>query len=90
LVALLLGAVLTILYATRVWVEGFWGPEAAAVETATVDPGQVAVLVALAAAVVLVGVGFDPVYRFAETAADAAIDSEAYVDVVGLDGGGGS
>jgi multicomponent Na+:H+ antiporter subunit D len=30
------------------------------------------------------------VYRFAETAADAAIDSEAYVDVVGLDGGGGS
>jgi len=38
-------------------------------------------------AVVLVGVGFDPVYRFAETAATAALDGEAYVDVVGLNGG---
>jgi multicomponent Na+:H+ antiporter subunit D len=90
LVALLLGAVLTILYATRVWVGGFWGPETPAVEVATVESGQLAVLVALAAAVVLVGVGFDPVYRFAETAANAAIDSEAYVDVVGLDGGDGT
>jgi multicomponent Na+:H+ antiporter subunit D len=90
LVALLLGAVLTILYATRVWVDGFWGPETPAVQAATVEPGQVAVLVALAAAVVLVGVGFDPVYRFAETAASAAIDSEAYVDVVDLGGGGGA
>jgi multicomponent Na+:H+ antiporter subunit D len=88
LAALLLGAVLTLLYATRVWVGGFWGPETTAVEVATVESGQLAVLVALAAAVVLVGVGFDPVYRFAERAANAAIDSEAYVDVVGLSGGG--
>jgi len=90
LVALLLGAVLTILYATRAWTEGFWGHETPAVEAATVDPGQVAILVALAVAVVLVGVGFDPIYRFAETAASAAIDSEAYVDVVGIDGGEGA
>ncbi|WP_224267872.1 complex I subunit 5 family protein [Haloprofundus salinisoli] len=88
LVALLLGAVLTILYATRVWVGGFWGSETPAVEVTTAEPGQILVLVALAAAVVLVGVGFDPVYRFAETAANAAIDTEAYVDVVGLGGGG--
>ncbi|OYR41966.1 complex I subunit 5 family protein [Halorubrum sp. Eb13] len=90
LVALLLGAVLTILYATRVWVGGFWGRETTAVEVATVESGQVAVLVALAAAVVLVGVGFDPIYRFAETAAAAALDSEGYVDVVGLSGGDGA
>ena len=90
LVALLLGAVLTILYATRVWVGGFWGRETAAVEVATVESGQVAVLVALAAAVVLVGVGFDPIYRFAETAASAALDSEAYVDIVGVHGGDGA
>ncbi|WP_123619505.1 complex I subunit 5 family protein [Halorubrum sp. CSM-61] len=90
LVALLLGAVLTILYATRVWIVGFWGRETPAVEAASVDSGQVAVLVALAAAVVLVGVGFDPVYRFAETAATAALDGEAYVEVVGLEGGDGA
>ena len=90
LVALLLGAILTILYATRVWVGGFWGRETTAVETASVESGQVAVLVALAAAIVLVGVGFDPVYRFAGTAATAALDVEAYVDVVGLSGGDGA
>ena len=90
LVASLVGAALTILYATRVWVGGFWGVETPPVEVATVGTGQVALLVALAAAVLLVGVGFDPVYRFAETAANAAVDTEAYVEVVGLDGGGGS
>ncbi|WP_280586234.1 proton-conducting transporter membrane subunit [Halorubrum sp. Boch-26] len=90
LVALLLGAALTILYATRVWVGGFWGRETAAVEVASVESGQVTVLVALAAAVVLVGVGFDPIYRFAETAATAALDGEAYVDIVGLNGGDGA
>ena len=90
LAALLVGAVLTILYSTRVWIGGFWGRKTAAVETASADAGQVAVLVALAAAVVLVGVGFDPVYRFAETAATAALDGEGYVDVVALSGGEGA
>ncbi|MEF8855883.1 MAG: proton-conducting transporter membrane subunit [Haloplanus sp.] len=90
LAALLLGAVLTILYATQVWIDGFWGPETPAVEVATVESGQVAILVALATVVVLVGVGFDPVYRFAETAASAALDGEAYIDIVGLDGGDGA
>jgi multicomponent Na+:H+ antiporter subunit D len=89
LAASLLGAVLTILYSTRVWVGGFWGPRTPAVDVAAADSGQVAVVVALAAVVVLVGVGFDPVYRFAEVAGDAAVDSEAYVDAVGLSGGGG-
>jgi multicomponent Na+:H+ antiporter subunit D len=90
LTALLLGALLSILYATRVWVGGFWGPETPAVEVATVRPGQLAILVALAVAVLLIGVGFDPVYRFAETAASAAIDGDTYVDVVAPAGGDGA
>jgi multicomponent Na+:H+ antiporter subunit D len=90
LVALFVGAVLTILYGTGVWVGGFWGPETSAVEVATFESGQLAVLVALAVAVVLVGVGFDPVYQFAETAASAAIDSDAYIDAVDIGGGGGT
>ena len=90
LAALLLGALLSILYATRVWVGGFWGPETPAVEVATVRPGQLAILVALAVAVLLIGVGFDPVYRFAETAASAAIDGDTYVDVVAPAGGDGA
>jgi multicomponent Na+:H+ antiporter subunit D len=87
LVALLVGAVLTILYGTRVWVGGFWGPESPAVGAATVESGQLAVLLGLAVAVIVVGVGADPIYRFAETAANAAIDSDAYIDVVDPNGG---
>jgi multicomponent Na+:H+ antiporter subunit D len=86
----LLGALLTILYGTRVWVDSYWGPETPAVADASVERGQLAILVALAAAVIVVGVGFDPLYRFAETAANAAVDTGAYVDVVGPSGGAGS
>jgi multicomponent Na+:H+ antiporter subunit D len=50
----------------------------------------VALLAALAAAIVVLGVGFDPVYRFATEAAQAAVDGEAYVDLVGPADGGES
>ena len=88
--AFLLGAVLTILYATRVWVDTYWGPETPAVADASVEPGQLAILAVLAVAVVLVGVGFNPLYRFAEMAAKAAVDTGAYVDLVGPAGGVGA
>ncbi|WP_459810738.1 complex I subunit 5 family protein [Halopiger thermotolerans] len=82
IVLLLVGSLLTIAYATRVWNRSFWGSRTPPVEDATPDPVQLAVLVALAAAIVLVGVGFQPVYEFAEAAADAAVDADAYVDAV--------
>ena len=43
---------------------------------------QVAVLAVLAVTIVAVGIGFEPVYEFAEIAADAAVDTEGYVDAV--------
>ncbi|WP_049900248.1 complex I subunit 5 family protein [Natrinema sp. J7-1] len=97
LVLLLVGSLLTIAYATRLWNRSFWGARTDAVEAATVDPVQVAILVGLAVAIIAVGVGFEPVYEFAETAAEAALDTEGYVDAVdpqaasdlgGLNGGG--
>lgn len=87
LIVMLLGAFLTILYATRAWIGSFWGVETPGVEAAVFDRRQVAVVAMLAALIVVLGIGFDPVYGFAETAASAAIDSDAYVDVVDpLDG----
>ncbi len=83
---LLLGAVLTIIYATRVWVGSFWGAQSDRVELATLDGLQVAILVGLAAVVVAVGLGFEPVYQFADAAAEAAIDTEGYVTAVGPGG----
>ncbi len=90
LLALFAGAVLTIVYATRTWTDCFWGATTSAVEGSVVDGRQLAVLVALATLVVGVGVGFDPVYRFAETAAGAALDRGAYVDLVDPVGGASS
>jgi multicomponent Na+:H+ antiporter subunit D len=90
---LLLGTGLTIAYTTRAWNRAFWGEQSAAVGVADVDPVQAAVLVGLALAIVGVGVGFDPVYEFAEAAARAATDRGAYVDAVApadVETGGGS
>jgi len=87
LVVLLVGAVLTIVYASRAWVGGFWGARSERVRAATVDPVQVAVLVAVAALVVAVGLGFEPVAEFAGAAADAALDRGAYVEAVAPAGG---
>jgi multicomponent Na+:H+ antiporter subunit D len=87
LLVLLVGAGLTILYATRAWVGGFWGARSEPVRAATVDPVQVAILVAVAALVVGVGLGFEPIADFAGTAAEAALDRGAYVEAVAPAGG---
>ena len=80
---LLVGAVLTIVYATRAWMGTVWGAQSGAVTAGSIDRVEVAVLATLAALVVAVGVGFEPVYLFADAAAEAALDGEGYVDTVG-------
>ena len=82
LVVLFVGALLTILYATRAWMGTFWGEQTDAVVTSHVDWVEVAVLATLAALVVAVGVGFEPVYQFADSAADAALDTDGYIELV--------
>ncbi len=86
-VVLLLGALLTIVYTTRAWVVSFWGARSERVRTASVDPVQVAILVVVAGAIVGVGLGFEPVADFASTAAEAALDREAYIEAVAPVGG---
>lgn len=84
---LLGGTVLTIAYTTRAWTASFWQEQTPAVEEAIVDPVQVAIVAVLALVVIAVGLGFEPVYRFADAAATAALDRGAYVDAVGPVGG---
>jgi len=86
LVVLLVGAVLTIVYATRAWIGCFWGAQSEAVAAGALGRSEVTVLATMAMLLIAVGVGFEPVYVFADAAAEAAIDGEAYVDAV-LDGG---
>jgi multicomponent Na+:H+ antiporter subunit D len=82
----LAGALLTIAYSSRVWNRGFWGSVTPLVDRARPAAPQVVVLALLAVVVVAIGVGFDPVYRFADRAADAATSPGPYLDAV-LGGG---
>ena len=84
---LLVGAVLTIVYTTRAWIGCFWGAQSEAVAAGALERGEVAVLATMAVLLVVVGVGFEPVYGFADAAAEAALDGEGYVDAVGPEGG---
>ena len=76
------GAIFTIAYFSRAWNRGFWGEASSAVATASRPRALVVILALLAAAIVAIGVGFDPIYRAAEAASNAAIDTQGYVDLV--------
>jgi len=78
----LVGAVLTIAYVSRAWNRGFWGTETPAVASVDVAGRRVAVAALLALAVIAIGVGFDPVYRFAAAGADAVTAPDRYVEAV--------
>jgi multicomponent Na+:H+ antiporter subunit D len=78
----LVGAVFTIAYVTRAWNRGFWGEAGPAVAVSTHRSSLVGVAAALAVLVLLLGVGFDPLYAAAENAAEAALDVDGYVEAV--------
>jgi multicomponent Na+:H+ antiporter subunit D len=82
------GAVLTIAYTSLAWNRGFWGEPDERVSRGTPDTMLVVVVSALALSILAVGVGFDPVFRAAEAAAEAALDRAGYVDAV-FGGGAG-
>ena len=79
---LLVGAFLTVVYSTRAFMGVFRGTAVKGSEPEAPKASQVAVLCTLAVLVVVVGVGFEPVYGFADMAAGATTDTEAYVEAV--------
>jgi len=76
------GAALTIAYFTRAWNRGFWGEPGEAVGLPDPDRTQVAVVVGFAVLVALLGIGVDPVIEAVRAASTAAVDGDAYVEVV--------
>jgi multicomponent Na+:H+ antiporter subunit D len=78
----LFGAILTIAYFSRAWNRGFWGEPPLLVQHGETRFSLVAVVVALALTIAVLGVGFDVVMRSAEAGAHAALDRQAYVDAV--------
>ncbi|WP_254546437.1 complex I subunit 5 family protein [Halomarina pelagica] len=84
------GAILTIAYLSLAWNRGFWGAPSPGVEESSVDSLFVVVAVALAVSIVVLGIGFEPLYAAAERAARVGTDTGAYVDAVLRSGGGGA
>jgi len=82
LASALAGAILTIAYLSRAWSVGFWGEVSPAVDRSRQPTVLIAVVAVLALLIVSIGIGFDPVYRIAEDAARAALDTEGYVEAV--------
>jgi multicomponent Na+:H+ antiporter subunit D len=78
----LAGAGLTIVYYSRAWIAAFWGEGASPVTANTAPPRTLYVALGLAACVLVVGIAVDPLYRLADAAAGAALDTGAYVDAV--------
>jgi multicomponent Na+:H+ antiporter subunit D len=76
------GAILTIAYISKAWNEAFWGAQSGPVERATQPVALLSIVVVLSLAVVVLGIGLDPVYETAHGAAEAALDRGAYVDAV--------
>lgn len=78
----LAGAILTIAYFSLAWTRGFWGAPSESVNQVSMVPALVAVSVVLALSIVALGIGFQPLYDAANEAANAAIDTQGYVDAV--------
>lgn len=77
----LAGAVLTILYFSRGWNSVFWGSPMDA-ELLSVSRIQIGAVLTLAAATVLLGIGFEVVLDAAMSAADAVLQPEQYIETV--------
>jgi multicomponent Na+:H+ antiporter subunit D len=78
----LVGSILTIGYVSRLWNQAFWGNDGVAITNAGAPPATRYVVGALALTLLAVGIGFDPVYRSAIAAGEAAVNTDAYVQAV--------
>ncbi|GGL56597.1 complex I subunit 5 family protein [Halocalculus aciditolerans] len=87
LAVVIVGALLTIAYATRTWNRVFWGARTPAVADADVDRYLLACCLGLALVVVAAGVGYDPVLQFTQHAANAATPAGRDAYIAGVFGG---
>lgn len=82
------GAILTIAYFSLAWMRGFWGNPSESVKQADTVPTFVSVAVVLALSLLILGIGFEPLYEFVNEAAKAAIDTQGYITAVLGEGAG--
>ncbi len=81
LATLLAGAVVTLIYFSRTWLEVFFG-EPVEYSRSEVSKKEVFAVTVLTVLIVVLGVGFEPMYQLVEKASEAALNTEVYVETV--------
>jgi multicomponent Na+:H+ antiporter subunit D len=81
LLVLFAGALTTIIYVSKAWLEVFFG-EAVEFDRSEVSKKEVFSITVLAILVLVLGAQFEPVYQFIEAASETALSPEQYIDTV--------
>ena len=81
LLVLFVGAVTTILYFSRAWLEIFFG-DRGEVDISRVSRKEVFSVIILAVLILVLGLNFELVYQLVEQAASSGLNSEAYIETV--------
>ena len=79
---LLLGTVLSFLYAIRLWNTGFWGTISSTVSDSTIPVQNQYVLLFFTILLISLGIGFEHISPLIESASRSAIDSSGYIEAV--------
>jgi multicomponent Na+:H+ antiporter subunit D len=82
LLVALIGSITTLLYFSRAWLEAFFGEPLREFESSEISTKELAAIMLLACLIILTGLGFEPVYNLSESAAEAALNPEVYVETV--------
>lgn len=78
---LVVGAVTTLLYVSRTWLQVFFG-KPVSFDTGSVSRTELFPVIFLTVVIVVLGVQFEPVYQIVESASNAAFDTEGYIQTV--------
>lgn len=81
LLVLLFGAVLTLIYFSRTWLQVFFG-EPVEYSRSRISKKEVFAVVFLTVLIVFLGVGFEPVYQLVEKASESALNTDKYIETV--------
>jgi hypothetical protein len=70
-----------LIYFSRTWLEVFFG-EPVEYSRSEVSKKEVFAVTVLTVLIVVLGVGFEPMYQLVEKASEAALNTEVYVETV--------
>lgn len=81
ILVLLFGSMTTLLYFGKSWLSVFFG-RPVGTESSAISRRELFSVLLLSLLIILLGVGFEPVYQLAENSAESALNSKGYIETV--------